>query len=122
MFWAKKEAKNRKIDIESLFSDIRDKIDTELLKLKSRKPQRLHILNEFKNKKQNPNKTIDFAIAIELFKYFFRINKRIIKDLHDVRNYRNGLFHWKAKENIAFTLSKQSIRLYEWIFKFLENL
>lgn len=87
----------------------------------SRSQNKKQVLAEFSSRPQLPNKTVDFAIVIDLFPYFCVVPKQIQKDLDDLRQYRNGLFHWKAKPREAFRLSKQSLRLFEWILAFIEK-
>jgi hypothetical protein len=86
-----------------------------------RKEQRADIIRSINPASpRTGGRTIDFATAIDLFPWFYRFPKpkTIIKDLHDLQKYRNGLFHWKADTKETYVLSKQSIRLYEWFFTF----
>jgi hypothetical protein len=99
----------------------------EWLKIKSgltgtRSQNKRHLINTFSSHRQSPSdKTVDFSIAIDLFPYFYVVPKQLQKDLDDLRKYRNGLFHWKAKPREAFRLSKQSLRLFEWILAFIQK-
>ena len=67
------------------------------------------------------DRTINFGVAIALLPYFYDISDGIKADLAELLKYRNGLFHWKAPEETAFEISKQSFRFIEWIFAFVEK-
>ena len=87
----------------------------------NRKKKRLYIIQKFSALPQDLGKTVDFSIAIALFPYFKRVPNRITKDLKELREYRNGLFHWEAASRESFRLSKQALRLLEWILAFIEK-
>lgn len=85
------------------------------------KSKRNTLKTELRSKPQNANKTMDFSIIIQIFPYFYTVPNRIQADLDDLRNYRNGLFHFEAPDRKIFELLKQEFRLIEWILKHLEK-
>lgn len=94
----------------------------EFLSLDKKKEKRTYIGNYVNNKTDlKNNKTLDYGIALEIFPIYFSINKKTLDDLNDMKEYRNGLFHWKAKDESGFKLSKRLIRLFEWFFKHIEK-
>ena len=46
------------------------------------------------------------------------MNKSISNDLKTLKDYRNGLFHWKAETKNYFALSKVVLRIIFWSIKF----
>ncbi len=85
-----------------------------------RKIQKQRLLAEFR-KIARRRTTVKFGIVIEVFPYFWRIPKRIAQDLNDLKEYRNGLFHWKADDRDAFELSQQALRLIKWMLRSIER-
>ncbi|MCA9735826.1 MAG: hypothetical protein H6688_02260 [Erysipelotrichaceae bacterium] len=66
-------------------------------------------------------KTLDYGIALEVFPIYYSIPSKVLEDLKKIKDYRNGLFHWKAPIESGLTLTRQCIRVFEWIFKFIER-
>jgi hypothetical protein len=85
------------------------------------KGRRAYIIQKLGALPPQPDKTVDFSMAIALLPYFRGVPKRIMYDLDDLREYRNGLFHWEAASRESFRLSKQALRLLEWILAFIEK-
>lgn len=85
------------------------------------KGRQTYIIQQLGTLPQQPDKTVDFSMIIALLPYFRVVPKRIICDLKDLREYRNGLFHWEAASRETFRLSKQALRLLEWILAFIEK-
>lgn len=65
------------------------------------------------------SRTLDYGLALEIFPYYVRIPNKIIDDLNDFKEYRNGLFHWKAHDETAYGLTKRAIRVFDWLFTFI---
>lgn len=84
------------------------------------KDKRLIIHNELSSLTDLP-KTLDYGIALELFPFYYRTPKKVIDDLNEMKGYRNGLFHWKANDESGLSLTKRCIRVFEWVFKFIEK-
>jgi hypothetical protein len=97
-----------------------NKIFAAASQIVDQKRRRAFIIQEL-GASQQPDKTVEFAIAIALLPYFRRVPKRIICDLNDLREYRNGLFHWEAASRESFRLSKQALRLLDWTLAFIEK-
>ena len=88
------------------------------------KKDKRDIINESLKQYLKPlknNRTLDYGIALEIFPIYFNISQNILKDLNEVKGYRNGLFHWKAKDESSFKLTKRLLRLFEWLFKFIKK-
>lgn len=66
-------------------------------------------------------RTLDYGLALEVIPYYVRIPSNIIDDLNEFKEYRNGLFHWKAHDESAYGLTKRAIRVFDWLFKFIER-
>ena len=69
----------------------------------------------------NLTHTLDYGLALEIILYYVRIPKKILDDLNEFKNYRNGLFHWKAHNETSYALTKRVIRVFDWIFNFIER-
>jgi hypothetical protein len=94
-------------------------IKTKLIGL-NKQDARATIAKELLEKKKL-SRTLDYGIAIEVFPFYFIISKIIIKDLMDLKDYRNGLFHWEAEKTSEYKLSKKALRLFRWLNKFIER-
>jgi len=84
------------------------------------KQKRSIIKNELSTK-SDMTRTLDYGLALELIPYYIRIPSKIIDDLNKFKDYRNGLFHWKADTETSYELSKRAIRVFDWLFIFIER-
>lgn len=96
------------------------RIKKEFVVSQNNAAKRKVIHSELKSLNAN-SKTLDYGLTLELFPIYFRVPKRVIEDLNEMKEYRNGLFHWKAHEESGLVLTKRCIRVFEWIFKFIEK-
>lgn len=67
------------------------------------------------------HRTIDFSRAIELFHFVRPQSFQALRDLTRLRDYRNGLFHWKAEDTATFELSKLCLRIFLWVYKMVRR-
>ncbi len=86
----------------------------------SKSDKRLIIKTELTNY-SDLTRSLDYGLALELFPIYFSINSRILMDIEYIKEYRNGLFHWKADDSTSFVLTKKIYKIFEWIFKFIEK-
>lgn len=98
-----------------------EKIKSSFANISKPKEKRTFIKSEIGNLNQLRNGTTNYSIVLEILPIYFRVSQKTINDLEDLRLMRNDVFHFMSGNQSSFSLSKKSMRIFTWLFTFMEK-